>query len=70
MAAAATSGSVLFSDSALKGAHFIQLCDTNRTPLLFLQNITGFMVGREYERRVRRAAAQQAQLGPSAARLC
>ena len=41
---------VLFSDSALKGAHFIQLCDRNRTPLLFLQNITGFMVGREYER--------------------
>lgn len=42
---------VLFNDSALKGAHFIQLCDQNRTPLLFLQNITGFMVGREYERR-------------------
>lgn len=42
---------VLFSDSSLKGAHFIQLCDKNRTPLLFLQNITGFMVGREYERR-------------------
>ena len=42
---------VLFSDSALKGAHFIQLCDKNRTPLIFLQNITGFMVGREYERR-------------------
>ncbi len=42
---------VLFSDSALKGAHFIELCDRNRTPLLFLQNITGFMVGRDYERR-------------------
>jgi 3-methylcrotonyl-CoA carboxylase beta subunit len=42
---------VLFSDSALKGAHFVQLCDQNQTPLLFLQNITGFMVGREYERR-------------------
>ena len=42
---------VLFSDSALKGAHFIQLCDKDRTPLLFLQNITGFMVGKEYERR-------------------
>ncbi|MCA1510268.1 carboxyl transferase domain-containing protein [Bradyrhizobium sp. NBAIM01] len=42
---------VLFGDSALKGAHFIQLCDKNRTPLLFLQNVTGFMVGREYERR-------------------
>ncbi|MFO1329949.1 MAG: carboxyl transferase domain-containing protein [Rubrivivax sp.] len=42
---------VLFSESALKGAHFIELCDRNRTPLVFLQNITGFMVGREYERR-------------------
>ena len=42
---------VLFNDSSLKGAHFIQLCDKNRTPLLFLQNITGFMVGQEYERR-------------------
>lgn len=42
---------VLFNDSSLKGAHFIQLCDKNRTPLLFMQNITGFMVGREYERR-------------------
>ncbi|GGC52807.1 acyl-CoA carboxylase subunit beta [Chelatococcus reniformis] len=41
---------VLFNDSALKGAHFIQLCDKNRTPLVFLQNITGFMVGRDYER--------------------
>src|SRR6202171_748875 len=42
---------VLFNDSALKGAHFIQLCDKNRTPMLSLQRITGFMVGREYERR-------------------
>ena len=41
---------VLFNDSTLKGAHFIQLCNQNRTPILFLQNITGFMVGREYER--------------------
>ena len=41
---------VLFNDSALKGAHFIELCNQNRTPLIFLQNITGFMVGREYER--------------------
>jgi len=40
---------VLFSESALKGAHFIELCDSRRIPLLFLQNITGFMVGREYE---------------------
>ena len=41
---------VLFSDSALKGAHFIELCDQRRIPLLFLQNITGFMVGTEAER--------------------
>ncbi|WP_430591366.1 carboxyl transferase domain-containing protein [Humidisolicoccus flavus] len=40
---------VLFSESALKGAHFIQLCDQRGIPLVFLQNITGFMVGREYE---------------------
>jgi 3-methylcrotonyl-CoA carboxylase beta subunit len=40
---------VLFSESALKGAHFIQLCDQRRVPLIFLQNITGFMVGRQYE---------------------
>jgi 3-methylcrotonyl-CoA carboxylase beta subunit len=40
---------ILFNDSAIKGAHFIELCNQNDTPLLFLQNITGFMVGREYE---------------------
>lgn len=40
---------ILFSESALKGAHFIQLCGQRRIPLLFLQNITGFMVGRKYE---------------------
>ncbi len=40
---------VLFGESALKGAHFIELCDKRQVPLLFLQNITGFMVGREYE---------------------
>ena len=40
---------VLFNDSALKGAHFIELCNQNKTPLVFLQNITGFMVGRKYE---------------------
>ncbi len=40
---------VLFSESALKGAHFIELCDQRGIPLVFLQNITGFMVGREYE---------------------
>ena len=41
---------VLFSESAQKGAHFIELCDQRGVPLLFLQNITGFMVGAEYER--------------------
>jgi 3-methylcrotonyl-CoA carboxylase beta subunit len=40
---------ILFSESALKGAHFIELCDQRKTPLVFLQNITGFMVGRDYE---------------------
>ena len=40
---------VLFGESALKGAHFIELCDKRSVPLLFLQNITGFMVGRDYE---------------------
>jgi len=40
---------ILFSESALKGAHFIQLAARRRIPLVFLQNITGFMVGREYE---------------------
>ena len=40
---------VLFSESALKGAHFIELCDQRGIPLVFLQNISGFMVGREYE---------------------
>jgi acetyl-CoA carboxylase carboxyltransferase component len=42
---------ILFSESALKGAHFIELCAQRGTPLVFLQNITGFMVGREYENR-------------------
>jgi acetyl-CoA carboxylase carboxyltransferase component len=40
---------ILFSQSALKGAHFIELAAQRRIPLLFLQNITGFMVGRDYE---------------------
>ncbi|GAA1351692.1 carboxyl transferase domain-containing protein [Saccharothrix algeriensis] len=40
---------VLFGESALKGAHFVQLCDQRGVPLVFLQNISGFMVGREYE---------------------
>ncbi|MGH9106249.1 MAG: carboxyl transferase domain-containing protein, partial [Acidimicrobiales bacterium] len=42
---------VLFSESALKGAHFVQLCNQRGIPLVFLQNISGFMVGREYENR-------------------
>lgn len=41
---------ILFSESALKGTHFIQLCEQRDIPLLFLQNITGFMVGQRYER--------------------
>jgi 3-methylcrotonyl-CoA carboxylase beta subunit len=40
---------ILFSESAQKGAHFIELCSQRKIPLLFLQNITGFMVGRKYE---------------------
>jgi len=40
---------ILFGESSLKGAHFIELCDQREIPLLFLQNITGFMVGKEFE---------------------
>ena len=40
---------ILFSESALKGAHFIELCAQRGTPLVFLQNISGFMIGKEYE---------------------
>lgn len=40
---------ILFSESALKGSHFIQLCNARGIPLLFVQNITGFMVGKKYE---------------------
>ena len=41
---------MLFSESALKATHFIELCNLRGIPLIFLQNITGFMVGRQYER--------------------
>lgn len=41
---------VIFSETSLKGAHFIELCTSRRIPILFLQNITGFIVGKEYER--------------------
>ena len=41
---------MLFSESALKATHFIELCNQRRIPLIFLQNITGFMVGQQYER--------------------
>ena len=44
-------GGILFSESALKGAHFIELANQRGVPLVFLQNISGFMVGREYENR-------------------
>ncbi len=40
---------VIFSESAVKGAHFVELCSQRRIPLVFLQNVTGFMVGRKYE---------------------
>jgi 3-methylcrotonyl-CoA carboxylase beta subunit len=40
---------ILFSESALKGAHFVELCSQRKIPLVFLQNITGFMVGKKYE---------------------
>jgi 3-methylcrotonyl-CoA carboxylase beta subunit len=40
---------ILFSESSLKGAHFIELCNQRGIPLVFLQNISGFMVGKEYE---------------------
>ena len=40
---------ILFSESALKGAHFIELCSQRKIPLVFLQNVTGFMVGQKYE---------------------
>jgi 3-methylcrotonyl-CoA carboxylase beta subunit len=40
---------ILFAESSVKGAHFIELCDQRKIPLLFLQNITGFMVGKEFE---------------------
>jgi 3-methylcrotonyl-CoA carboxylase beta subunit len=42
---------ILFAESALKGAHFVELCNQRGVPLLFLQNIAGFMVGRDYENR-------------------
>lgn len=42
---------VLFGETALKGAHFIELCTSRNIPIVFLQNITGFIVGREFERR-------------------
>jgi acetyl-CoA carboxylase carboxyltransferase component len=42
---------VLFPESAVKGAHFIELCTSRKIPIVFLQNITGFMVGKEFERR-------------------
>lgn len=42
---------ILFSESALKGAHFIELCTSRKIPLVFLQNITGFIVGKEFERK-------------------
>ena len=51
---------ILFSESALKGAHFIELCNQRGIPLVFLQNISGFMVGRDYENRRHRQGRRQA----------
>ena len=51
---------ILFSESSLKGAHFIELCSQRSIPLVFLQNITGFMVGRKYEVRRHRQGRRQA----------
>jgi len=45
------SNGVLFSETSLKGAHFVELCGMRNIPILFLQNITGFIVGKEYERK-------------------
>ena len=50
---------VLFSESALKATHFIELCNLRGVPLVFLQNITGFMVGRQYERGRHRQGRRQ-----------
>ena len=50
---------ILFSESANKGAHFVELCSQRRIPLVFLQNITGFMVGRKYEDERHRARRRQ-----------
>ena len=52
---------ILFSESALKGAHFVELCNQRKIPLVFLQNITGFMVGREYENKRHRPRRRQAR---------
>src|SRR5213594_4122780 len=57
---------VLFSESALKATHFIELCNLRRIPLIFLQNITGFIVGRQYERA--RIAKDGAKIGRASCR--
>lgn len=51
LACIATNNGMLFSESARKGARFIELCTQRRLPLVFLRDITGFMVGKEYEHR-------------------
>ena len=60
---------ILFSESSQKGAHFIELCAQRGIPLVFLQNITGFMVGRKYEAGALRATAPRWCM-PSPARGC
>ena len=54
---------ILFSESALKGAHFIELCAQRGTPLVFLQNITGFMIGKEYEHPRHREGRRETRYG-------
>ena len=54
---------ILFSESALKAAHFIELCDRRVIPLLFVQNISGFMVGRDYEAGGHRQGRREARHG-------
>ncbi len=61
---------ILFSESALKGAHFVELCAQRKIPLVFLQNVAGFMVGQKYEAQGNRQGWGQARHPPSPAPMC
>ena len=61
---------ILFSEAALKGAHFIELACQRGIPLVFLQNITGFMVGREVRGRRHRQGWSEARIGGRCRRAC